>query len=719
MYLYVQSNPDWNNKVKYGFTKNYTERLLSSHEQHSFLSSYTKLYKIEYTETYLDLHLYNECDKIISIGGRNLMRFNNINNYMFRFLAELEKYLINDGGSTEFLDVEGIIYLELVILYELPKLGINIIKEYNDDELRIINERIRESLSNKGNAVLPPQRYTTRQYQEKIIEYSLNELKTNKKVYIELATGGGKTFIVYNIMNHLFNHNNIKNVLIMSPLIKINNQNTSDWYLNILNIKPKIHNYSNCDDLQEFETSEYKILTFCSASKNKNRLWNIINKMERYMVWFDEAHHTVEQSAINNCQYTIKLLQNAEYAVFTSASPNKQLILDNTNIFGKLCHLITTRQLINLGYLCDIKTYIFDIERENVKIINYMINTFLEQNKKFGFSFHSRQKNAFNLFRIHCELYNILINDDAYKKLYNNRLVKPFLLIGYVTDNQLAKQINTIKLSYKYNDINLFEKTEYSIGYVVQQYSIGYDFPKLDFITFPDNKTSHQDITQCIGRGIRMDPNNKNKYLSILLPAYINESNIEASKYRYKQIINVLKYLLNDVEVTIENIEFQESNSASSSSNTPGVNYEGVNLIKAKLLQMLELNKRFTYDEFVSHLISNNITNSEQYYEYYNKLKENNDSVLEKIPENPFTEYKDIKWRDMDNNRDNYYTYEECVEVLRSMEKALGSSEKTRLKRCRKRIEKVNLLNSIDGRLPNEYYDYYYGKNKIFPLIDN
>jgi predicted helicase len=87
---------------------------------------------------------------------------------------------------------------------------------------------------------------------------------------------------------------------------------------------------------------------------------------------------------------------------------------------------------------------------------------------------------------------------------------------------------------------------------------MGYDFNKLDFICFSDPKLSIKDIKQCIGRGIRPDGlglygSNKEKILNISLPVYIDEN----SDNKYEKIIEVLKYLLYDIEIPFEEIEFK------------------------------------------------------------------------------------------------------------------------------------------------------------------
>lgn len=702
-YFYVQFNEDWVEKFKYGFTKNYIKRLLSSHEQHSNLSKYIRLYKLEYTEKYENLKLYKECDKLISICARNLERYN-LGDYKPIFLNRIKPYLVEDGGSTEFITSDGLIHLEMVVLYEFSKLGINVIKEYSESELVEINKRISLIHNSISGNRLAINHYTPRDYQKKIIDYAIKTFTAdNNKIYIKLATGGGKTFIVYNILRYLVEFKNLKTIIIVSPLRKINRQNTSKKYTKLLERNFTILNYSEDYDIKKFSINPHKIVTFCSSSKNKEKLLNVIKQLNNYALWFDEAHHTVEQSLVNNDENLVEFCKKSLYTIFTSASPNRKLVLQNYSIFGELCKLISVRELINLGFLCDIKTYIFDIQQENIKIINYIVNAFKEQNKKFGFSFHSRQKNAFNLFRIHVELYNM-----------KETKTKPFLLLGDIIDENLRTVINNIKLDYDFKSIDLYETTEYSIGYVVQQYSMGYDFPKLDFVVFPDNKSSHQDIVQCLGRGFRIY---KDKYLSVLIPTFINEQNINNAQYRFKQIINVIKYLIREVEIEFDDIKFDNSESNSEkNTNVIGETYEGVNNIRAKLLELLELNKRFTYEEFVEHLLNNNIDTADKYYDYYSKINDSNNEFLKiRLPENPFTEYENMAWRDVDKDKDKYYSFEECVEKLSNYEENFGIVNALENLDYEQKIIK---LNEIDVKFPRTCYSLYYKKFNCFPLLE-
>ncbi len=141
-YLYVSFNKDWENekKYKYGFTKNPIDRITNSHEQHSYISYYISLYEIKETDKYS--LIYTEYDKIISKLGRKPNSF--------KYLSEISKHLVNNGGSTEFIYESGLEILDNILLKEFNILGLEV-KKVNIDEINIINKTIKTNIINKKN----------------------------------------------------------------------------------------------------------------------------------------------------------------------------------------------------------------------------------------------------------------------------------------------------------------------------------------------------------------------------------------------------------------------------------------------------------------------------------------------------------------------------------------------------------------------------------------
>jgi hypothetical protein len=335
--------------------------------------------------------------------------------------------------------------------------------------------------------------------------------------------------------------------------------------------------------------------------------------------------------------------KHIKYSIFTSASPNKEIISKNENIFGELYAPIKVEELIRLKWLSGIKTYVYSENKKTVDTLNYIITDFNEQKKNYGFSFHSKQKKAFKLFYKHYILYK---NNETH--------IKPFLLNKFKIKQE-------IELDYEYRDIKTYENTINSIGYVVAQYSMGYDFNKIDYIHFSDPKLSIQDIIQCIGRGIRPDElgkngSNKEKILLISLPVYID--NIDN---KYETIIEVLKYLLYDIKISFEEIEFKRytSNPNPNPILEENENEELKNNVKSILLNLLELESKrnslgTTYEKAKKIIYDKNIKSKESYYELCES-----DNRLSREPETIF-KGQFTNWIEYLSIKRVYYDLEKC-----------------------------------------------------------
>jgi len=242
-----------------------------------------------------------------------------------------------------------------------------------------------------------------RDYQEVICKYIIDKFKNGiDRIFLELATGAGKTIIAKFIMNEL--KCEYKKIIIFSPRIDIKQQNKNKIKINGI------------------EVSSYCIQSYMKAFNEINT-----NKDINYFIWFDEAHWALEEWCINKIN-EIKLFllnnknSNIKYRLFTSASPNKDVIIENKAIFGELYLPIKMKDLIG-KYLVNIHCDIFDFEKSknqmtNKTYVNFMINTFLNKNKNLGFSFHTCCNNAFKLYKIHLKIYEKYI----YIKKYDNKL---------------------------------------------------------------------------------------------------------------------------------------------------------------------------------------------------------------------------------------------------------------------------------------------------------
>ena len=606
-YIYIRTHSTYNiyNACKLGKTKNIPER--------------DTQYATSEIERGIFELVFEISIKQMDIVERLLQnKFSNLN---IKYNAGTEFY------NKEIINLIELYLIELDIKYKkLTKQEINNLIRCNRIR-NIINKINIKSLiqilktNNKYN-------WIERDYQTNIINYAYDQLLLENKIYIELPTGGGKSYIVYNLLEKLKSDF----IIIISPRKIVNSQNISQKYLQILSDKYIIFNYSVDNNINNFlRLPKKKILICCTQSITKLSFNNINN----ITIWFDEAHWGVEEWDANNWLFNDISIK---YRIFTSASPNKTKVLENENIFGKLYSPIKIKELITLNWLSPIKPYIYSENKTNINNIKYILNDFSEMNRKYGFSFHNKQKNAFNLFHKHYLEYK-----------NNNTNIKPFLLIS----DDFSSNID---LDYDYKNIKTFENSIYSLGFVVAKYSMGYDFSKLDFICLSDPKLSIQDIKQSIGRGIRPDGlgynySNREKELVVSLPVYIDEN-----ESKYDKIVAVLKYLIYDIEIPFDEIKFKNRHINNLKNGESKINeYIGIEDIKSMFLDLLESENRKLTFEKAKRIISNeNIKNKTSYYELCNR-----DIRLPKDPElffrNQFT-----NWIDYLSIERIYYNMETC-----------------------------------------------------------
>jgi len=697
-YFYIKSSICYNyenrNRYKYGVSDNPKKRLLNSTDIPA-LVSYLKLYEIEYSEFYNNNIGIKSIDDIISIYSRDNDYNKKISEHFnLNYFNKISSYLVNENpSSTEFIYEEGLEILINIITIDFKKIGLNL-KEisYNPDDY-IHKEEDSKTLNkitplNLLLSSLNKETKKLRYYQNEIVIFITNYLSsTNNKIFLELATGGGKTIISY----HIFNYFKPKFILILSPRTKIKEQNKDEEYLNIFNDKKDYYNTHIISDTYQNHNNIYKYI--------------IKNDIKEIFVWFDEAHWGLMSWILKNPDNKVKeffLRDNTriQKRLFTSASPNKNYIKSNYDYFGDLYSPIKVSKLIEQKWLCPIIVNIYDMEVKlnDIQSVEFIINTHNRKNKKQGFSFHSNCKNAFILFEYHLQLFN-----------ENKTNIKPFLLI----DNNNKE----IKEKVKIDKIEEFEKEKIAIGYVVGKFNMGYNNRKIDIIYFTDYKTSYEDIIQTIGRGTRIDPDDINKQLDIIL--HTNKNNDVDDNYI--NIKNTLRYLILDVELKITNFFiFKITKNKEKSikiSNGDGalssiIIEENKDITSLPNDMILNLYKEFynnwDYDKLINYLETNDIHTYNDYYEYHEKYLTLN------IPEPSilFKKYKEFKFIDTYNKieQKTFTSKEECIKII--------IDKKKELLKFTKKKDKINYLKTIIN-IPKEQYNLYYfygGKEEDFPI---
>ena len=607
-------------------------------------------------------------------------KMNILEKMLQKYFTSLGYYIKYDGG-TEFFNKD---IISLIIPYlQKTNIDFRVLSEEEVNEITRINYQKKEQCKKKEqwkkiielwrlkrSKKSAKNNWFVREYQTEIIKEGTNALKKLYKYYLELATGGGKSYIVYKILANI--HPNC--IVIFTPRTNINEQNVSPKYISLLNneyvpiLVSKEHNFvDKCENI--YKQGKKVILVACINSVDKVYEWIIDSKnSDRSFIWFDEAHYAVEGWMENKKRSTSQdfMLRDSEkikWRMFTSASPEK----DETKrreiyqpITGPLYIPIKVSDLIKEKWLAPIIPYCLEI-KNNVSILTSILKTFKKNNSTFGFSFHHRDINATILFKQHMEAYQRGIT-----------ILKPFLCIQ--RNKEIVDLLEDIECDYKCYDIDIFQKTENSIAYVVKQYDMGYDFPQLDFISITDPKLSYKDIIQCIGRGTRSDVKGENgqnlyKKLSLFIP--VHKDNLGESNFQ--RVAEVLRYLVIDLEMDdiINNIKLNNISSGIENDTEKYDIYDGSEENKSILMDLLYsvgiLSEIKSVKKITEFCIKHGIKNDND----YRLFKELNPSVRIK---NNLYEYSGFYWKYVvDPESENYYTSKQ--ECITAKEKIISEAE--------------------------------------------
>jgi len=668
---------------------------------------YEKVYKVGITTSIIDrnsTYITGELHKGIYV---KIYEFD-VNQDKLRIIDKLLKKdfkhlnIYFDGG-TEFYNRNIINYIEDFFNKYHFKFTVKTEDDFKRPNRNVDN--IRNKFLKLSKELIERNIEILRDYQIEAITHITNEIKLNNKCYLQLATGAGKSKIAINVIANI----QPINIIIFSPRVNIKNQNMSKKYLEIL---------------KDFK---YNIYSYCYQSY-KN-VYNFIktNEIKEIFIWFDESHwaldNWIEETSNEIKQFFINDDIYIKYRLFTTASSNKDFIINNKKFYGELYEPIKFKELSIQGFLCKIEVEIFDkeIEKENIEYNNLIFNTFNKPNqeRKLGFSFHNTCNSAYLSYLNH-------LKDFKEGKID----IKPYLLINeeFIKKERenLNEDDNDLKIIKKdigeidyYNEISNFEKEvenkQKALGYVVAKYSIGYDNPDIDIIYFTDSKLSYKDIIQSIGRGTRI---RGDKYLRVILPTNSNND----IGLKYKKIENVLKYLLIEIELDFDKIKSfifkpkKEFGLDMTNINSRLFNYyieediddkSPINTMKHNIIVRAN---EWTILKIITQLKYNNIHNMEDYISYSNKNKHINlPDINELIQENNFN------FRDTYNNESEcpyYYNKKECIEVIKSYEDYFI------INNIIDDIDKLRYLNEINKKIPKMNLCIFYGGNRTEYYLD-
>ena len=602
-------------------------------EQHSYLSNYTKIYQIKKTNNY---KLYYETDKIFSIIVRDeskIKYLEKIFNYSFPLLYQLNNYLVNDNGSTEFIYKHGINLFEKIIINYFPIFGLNIIKNFNEDDIDEINnnnkKRIREKIKQdrkelycelfEENIITLLDQYQDNSinplsHQQEVLDIIEDFYKNNDIGRVIWSCGLGKSLLSIFIMKKL----KFKINLIGVPRTFLLSQFQDDILLifpnkeNILFVGGEyINSTTNNNDIELFlqkKTNEPKFII--STYKSCNLLLNY----EFDFKVGDEAHHLIGLDDDNIKSYNLFHKIKSTKTLFMTAT---EKIIDNN--LSKLCYSMDDENIF--GKIIDNKTVYYAIENKKITDynlvllknsedeINYIINkiNINIENKELFISAYMTLKALINYEDLtHLLIYsNSTENADILEKYINAILDKNIFDIN--KNDIYNKSLHSKKKSNIEEEKNIFEKYKYGIISCVYIFGEGFNCPILNGVTIAENMESDIRIIQSILRSTRLNKNKPNKKAYILLPFNDNDSKSKSFD-TCKQIIYKLRNVDEKIEQKINLVISKKSEKIIKDNIQTNYNFELVNNIS-------ELNKIILRLKY-SKILYSDFTEEEDEYNY-------------------------------------------------------------------------------------------------------
>lgn len=577
-FIYIIKNNDWIDMYKYGYTKSILNRLYNSHEQHSYISSYNNIWKLEKMKNYK--LPYDKPDEIFSLLCRNINYIKSLEllyNYDFIYLKELNNFLINNGGGREFVNINGLQTIYNIINIEFPILGIKIIKEYSIDDIDTINKYHKKintyklknekkykdffnhiKFTNMNNINLFP-------YQQECLEKSRELYKINKKHILNWACGLGKTIMSLNISKDYF-----ENYLLIgvSSLTLVN-----QWINDIETIYNNIPLLIICSD---FKNSKYTITTSTNIIKkwfddnikgivlisyqSSNKLYSAIKNHEKDIIFdfaiFDECHHLCTSLENNN-----KYSSNTD---ILKINCKKQLSLTATMKMLKNKEKIDNYDKEIFGEILDSKSVKWAID--NKKITDYWVLTINMSNEELEeiivkYNIDVEKKELFLAAYI-CLKSTLQYKNFTHTLIYTNSIESANLVNNYIEilieknvfniiRNDIYNKSLHSKISLK-NQLNNFIKSKYGIISCVYLFGEGFNLPKLTGAVFAENMGSDIRINQSALRPNRLDKNNLNKKAYLVIPYIDNDiDNFIINNNTFLKVRNIIKKL----RIIDENIE--------------------------------------------------------------------------------------------------------------------------------------------------------------------
>ncbi len=493
------------------------------------------------------------------------------NNPNYTTHEQILNHIINRIGY----DDELIALLNEGIELRLPKIELeskDILHNNNHTESNINNPY---SVINDSEVAKLTKEFKVRPYQLEYINQCSKLLHEDyDRCLMKSPTGSGKNLIIMSIIQKIISAEQSEPttpllIVCLSPRIDITKQIINPEYLAILQpfqFTPVIvhSDISYLKSSKEFlkARNEGKHIIISGTYQSINRIMEMIDQMNNTSIDFlimDEAHYlagqnpgdeTDKDSVLNSIVFCDTRVKRR---LFVTATPYEHQENGSAN-YGPLVNIVSVGQLIRLGYLAKLESSICRIA-EN-KACSASGGEFTDKAKGL-YDFMTLNK------RCKCIVFvNSKQNGYELQELITTRGYSEFKVVTYFGEDsfQVLEDFKTY--------------TEPIVIITCKRINMGVDVPDVDSIVFADPRLSMWDISQCIGRGLRLVGN---KVCHCLL--YDNEEHNH-------MIMNYLNYVVNECEYEIvkQDVKQNTTNKKTKRSNITSKSYNGVIDVRIDLL---------------------------------------------------------------------------------------------------------------------------------------
>ncbi len=521
-------------------------------------------------------------------------------------------------------------FIESDLINELSIDYLNFVVNYSSKDINKLDNNQRNITFYKNIELRP--------YQENAIDTLLNCDDKNMKCIS--ACGTGKSIIMFEYIRRFGLDNKILILLPSLQLIRDIYDRIKNYFyderLNILCVcsindkttltnneanesdSDKIYNeFISLDNRRIFTTdidvinnaiNDDKIIILSTYQSSK-----LVSCCDYDLCLFDEAHKTVNNDQFGymlnneNCQIDKRIYFTATPRYYKGKNSQQCLSMDNEDIYGKNIFNYSFKQAIEDGYILNYKLilYMAPTNYDNLDYEKYLVDSrgILKDSNYIISAIQLckhilNNKNSNKILTYH----NTVAKATKFKKILDE------MFDEYSINANIFVMSGKDKISSRKQKINEFSNSNIGIICSSKVLNEGVDIPCVNTIMFVDPRKSTVDVTQCIGRAMRINDEDKED-CNVIIPIHYN--NLD-KKHEFSECLKIMSAM---VEIDDELVDyFIEKNVSNKKNNTSG------NSERIMIINMNNTENFITVEDVKKELKIEVVKNLRMRFEYNKKL---------------------------------------------------------------------------------------------------